>query len=122
MDVSENAACAIGVFWTNENCLRRYWLNRFLMLNPNLSEDTIFTMEFNSNGEPVYEIVDAAASTYITDNISQMRNSPEKFITFDKSYFGNEHSFGKIKAENPDLSFKEAAQAHFSKQQAEAEI
>lgn len=122
LDISESAEGAIGVFWTNDNYLRRYWLNRFTLLNADIPENTVYSVEFNGKGEPVYTVTSDLAVTYIGEQIALMRQDQEKFMTFDKTYFTDGYSMGKISAESPDLSFREAAHAHVSKQQQEAEV
>lgn len=122
IDLTENPNESIGVFWSNERALIRYWLNRYLIAHPERNEKTIFAVELNERGEPNYEILDGDAMEFIANQIAEMRSNSEKFMTFTKSYVPAEHGIGRISAERPDHSFLEAAHVHVTKKQQETEV
>lgn len=110
LDLSEIASGAVGVFWTNDASLRRYWYNRFCLAHPAL------------DSRRVKEGKNKKANQYVEAQILAMRSDSEAFMSFDNRYIPDELPLGKISAESPDLSFKEAAHAHTSKAQSETEI
>lgn len=107
IDISENATDAVGTFWTTDALLRRYWANRFLAMNPSVKEKV------------VYAGIHEDANLFIISNINEMRKNSEAFMNFDKNYFEEPHSLGKISAESPDLDFKDAVVSHAFKPKTE---
>jgi hypothetical protein len=105
IDINDNGENSIGTFWTTEALMRRYWQNRFLYLNPNIKDKLVYNNECED------------ANLYVSMNIAEMRQHPEVFMNFDKSYLNDGYQMGKISAEKNDFSFKEAAHAHVSKAQ-----
>jgi hypothetical protein len=105
IDINDNGENSIGTFWTTEALMRRYWQNRFLYLNPNIKDKLVYNNECED------------ANLYVSMNIAEMRQHPEAFMNFDKSYLNDGYQMGKISAEKNDFSFKEAAHAHVSKAQ-----
>ena len=85
LDINSYPFGAIGVFWTNERNLRRYWQNRFLLLNPQVQD------------VGVYESRNDDANLFVHMNYKEMRDNSENFINFNKNYASDEHSIGDQK-------------------------
>jgi hypothetical protein len=117
IDISENGSDTVGVFWTNESLLQRYWLNRFASENQHLTSTQIYGYEVDGQSEDEYNVTNLDVIKYIERKLSEMRENAEAFMTFDNRYMPVEHGVGKISAESPDLSFREAAHAHIAKVQ-----
>ena len=105
LEISEFASSAIGLFWTDKELLCRYWQNRFINANR------------DCNDSKVYSGKNIKANAFVQENISLMRESAEAFMSFHNKHTPVEHGIGKVSAENPNLSFSEAAHAHISKNQ-----
>ena len=100
IDISENSANTVGTFWTSKPLLCRYWQNRFLALNT------------DANDKKVYANQDEDANLFVEMNIKEMLQNSEAFMNFDKNYFEEGYSVGKISAEAPDLDFRDAVVTH----------
>ena len=78
---------SLGVFWTNEKQLIRYWANQFANRNP------------KENLKEIFELIHVGANTFIEEKINEMFDSPEKFLTFGDRNL-EESSIGTISHKN----------------------
>ena len=87
IDITDNNP-PVGVFWSNEKAINRYWQNRFLLLNPSY------------NDELVYQGKDLEANIYVEKMITEMRQNQEVFVTFNNKYILDEHQTFAQRSEN----------------------
>lgn len=103
IDITENCDNTIGVFWSNLENITHYWQNRFLLQNASI------------HYQKVYAGKNKDANMYVNNQIIEMKNNQEIFMTFDNKYITESHQILSDRAEKNDFNFKEQAIAHFSK-------